>query len=822
MWSAYCCACGLLVDMVLHLCEGCGAFICDSGERHSNLSRHHRFFCGNRISEYSQNHSHFALPGMSGEQHDDASPETTHHNDADPETADHDAANPETVDHDDDANPETADHDANPETADHDDANPETADHDAADLETADHDDDDANPETADHDANPETVNHDDANPETADHNDANSETADHDDANPETADHIDIDNGMYVLGETDRSYDTEFTRHQWPEERRRNVNCMRRPWMLPAWQLENLTGMRINQFWELVWLQKQGRTQRPTCRSLNTAARVLLYRHKMRSNPDFRDLAAYFQIGLSTVHDIFWTELCTNVLLSSSLPLQWFGNPTEVDKNAVYASMKGRESPIHRELLSYFSDSEGGSRLPVGVSLDSKKVRVQNSMDYECQKDAYYPKKGGHCVTFSTLVDTTGYVVLTLPVAAAATPRCGDSSLTGVEIGLCEIEANGDVAPQGLLSLLQGTQDYFVILAVDKGYIYVPHNVSRENITNLKQWCSQNGCRLIWPSDGEDDILQVGANGQIEMIASPNDPVLTKNSRTIVGKLRFGVEQFHGAIADEKILDMMPYQYLQPLGENFCNKYSIPNEYVNCPRIFLIWLAAVSHFNQFHPKFNIKFVNDQEQIRLAMLIKHRLNITNFLHDPSITLPPHVLQFPSARSIHWNNIVVRDIGQLRASLGLPSVSVEDIYEFTLGPYLVRRGCSYITHCKQLEVSSQMEQFSSIAEYWETVKELPATTPVYFTNVNEIPNGWNSDNYFPWPESGVTIVTMKLPSANRTNRNPGNLKRPILVFAESCAPRNGEFENYLGFTGPLAKLCGWTCGTASSTTLELEC
>ena len=45
------------------------------------------------------------------------------------------------------------------------------------------------------------------------------------------------------------------------------------------------------------------------------------------------------------------------------------------------------------------------------------------------------------------------------------------------------------------------------------------------------------------------------------------------KNSRVIDGKLRVSAEQYNGAINQEKVLRTIPYQFMELLGEAFCQR---------------------------------------------------------------------------------------------------------------------------------------------------------------------------------------------------------------------------------------------------------
>lgn len=600
--------------------------------------------------------------------------------------------------------------------------------------------------------------------------------------------------------------YDRKFPRHQWPCEIRRKENCFRQPWMMTVEQLENCCGLKVHQFWMLVSMQR-GSVLRDN--DLDIAGRVLLFCYKMRGNPDFRELSAAFQITSMTANNIFWTQLTYYLQHNNSVP----NIPTDSQSmDTFYQEMKQRENPFHKELLSYFADPKGANRIAVGISLDSKKVSIENSQDFECQKDCYYSKKGGHFVTFTSFVDTSGYIVYTLPVAAASSPRCGDSQLCGLELKRQVSEPND----KDMISLLCGTDKHFILLSVDKGYVFIPHNVNLTNVEILKEWCADNSCFLIWPSEqGDDTILQI-RNSQIESVQVPDDPILTKNSRNVVGKLRAAVEQFHGAISQYRIIsDKVPHQFLQPLGESFCNKYNIPMDFASTPRISLLWFAAVSLYNKFHPKFHHSYAEGEEQVRLAQLLKLRLNQGNFFHDETIQFPVNLLDFPREGSRTWSCVLASEIPDLSEQLNLPKIaSGEEKYflELSLGPYLYKRALSYITHLRQYEAGKQLTSFERVEDYWDAMLDPPSDSKIFYIVIKDQPIGWDGEKYFQWPDSGLTILTMKLPSANRSNRSKATLKMPLIAFGDTPTYNS---PNYLGFTKEMESLIGWNCYSLNS-------
>ena len=87
-----------------------------------------------------------------------------------------------------------------------------------------------------------------------------------------------------------------------------------------------------------------------------------------------------------------------------------------------------------------------------------------------------------------------------------------------------------------------------------------------------MPEFCKDNDAVLIYPvNDTDDEILQVGPSGKLEMV-STKDMVGLKtramNSRCFCGMLRKGVECMHGGVKQDKFFSHpIHWTYLKPLG---------------------------------------------------------------------------------------------------------------------------------------------------------------------------------------------------------------------------------------------------------------
>ena len=92
---------------------------------------------------------------------------------------------------------------------------------------------------------------------------------------------------------------------------------------------------------------------------------------------------------------------------------------------------------------------------------------------------------------------------------AASLPPYLGDSMLSGF---MSTLDAEAQEAMRrlriGILTLISGSDEFFVIVVCDKGYVFVPGNAATDFITFLKDLCRQVKMRLEKPARNNSDIF--------------------------------------------------------------------------------------------------------------------------------------------------------------------------------------------------------------------------------------------------------------------------------------------------------------------------
>ena len=90
--------------------------------------------------------------------------------------------------------------------------------------------------------------------------------------------------------------------------------------------------------------------------------------------------------------------------------------------------------------------------------------------------------------MTRESISDTSGRVIYWGKSSVSISPASGDTRMSGFALS-CELHQiqNNLALETGLSRLLKGTDKHFIILVGDRGYNYLPHNVSSVNIKKLK-----------------------------------------------------------------------------------------------------------------------------------------------------------------------------------------------------------------------------------------------------------------------------------------------------------------------------------------------
>ena len=223
----------------------------------------------------------------------------------------------------------------------------------------------------------------------------------------------------------------------------------------------------------------------------------MFLYLHRMVTGKSFAELALDFDIDPSTAERTFKDILMYQVMFSAYIPTVWDDqNATDEEIESHLEAISDSQSPGIKRVQNCFRTPDG--RRPVAVNLDATHLGTQNSGDPGFQFDHYSGPRGkGHCELGAAITCGKGSVIAVTPgLKISATPRGGDSSTLASELGQSDRSSSNCGFPR----LFRGTPKIGVLLVTDRGYIYIPHNVSLGDNPTPEQWCRDNNVQFIWP----------------------------------------------------------------------------------------------------------------------------------------------------------------------------------------------------------------------------------------------------------------------------------------------------------------------------------
>ena len=134
------------------------------------------------------------------------------------------------------------------------------------------------------------------------------------------------------------------------------------------------------------------------------------------------------------------------------------------------------KEDQHYKDLLALVGDPRGGKnpRLPFPLCIDSTKIGVQKSSDYEYQKQTYFIKKGQNYITMTNVSLPDGTILLYACASPSVSPSHGDSRILGRFIWKDNQAIDEGLGlPSGLAVLIKGTDKYFMAVFVDSGYVF-------------------------------------------------------------------------------------------------------------------------------------------------------------------------------------------------------------------------------------------------------------------------------------------------------------------------------------------------------------
>ena len=70
------------------------------------------------------------------------------------------------------------------------------------------------------------------------------------------------------------------------------------------------------------------------------------------------------------------------------------------------------------------------------------------------------------------------------------------------------------------------------------------------------------------------------------------------------------------------------------PVSDKMIQQFGLPEEYKSISKHAVLYGNSVDIYNQSHKKFDISFLEPEEQVEAAMVFMHRLNMWSVFQDP--------------------------------------------------------------------------------------------------------------------------------------------------------------------------------------------
>ena len=222
----------------------------------------------------------------------------------------------------------------------------------------------------------------------------------------------------------------------------------------------------------------------------------MFLFLHRFATGKAFADLALDFDIDQDTAKNTYVDVAMYVIMHDPYVPTIWDDETaTDEEIGGLLQAIKNRQSPAIMRIQNCFRTPDG--RECVAVNYDTTHFPTPNSLDAHFQMDHYSGPRGkGHCELGGGITCPAGTVVAFTPgLKVSATPRGGDGVTLGAELG------QSDQMPVrlGFTRLLKGTPTIGALLVWDRGFICIPHNVSRGCNPTPVDWCRDNDVQCIW-----------------------------------------------------------------------------------------------------------------------------------------------------------------------------------------------------------------------------------------------------------------------------------------------------------------------------------
>ena len=358
------------------------------------------------------------------------------------------------------------------------------------------------------------------------------------------------------------------------------------------------------------------------------------------------------------------------------------------------------------------------------------------------------------------------------------------------------------------------------ITVCVDRGYGFDPHNVKTDDLTMLQDFCKQVGAVFVSPEDADTDEILQFQNGRITMVPTESLDAdglasLIMNHKAIVGCLRKAVEIVFAHLKQDKFLgsSAIHWRYLKCLPKRFITKLKLNPNYGKIPLVNIIYSVIIDSYTKGHLRFHLQYADEELQRHLVdHAISRRLNYANPM-TMDLGFPFEISQCPRSNAVDWIKFPISQIEDHRNIFGfnIPILEQNDetlraIFDLGNGTYrLIRAPYSFLL-LRMLELKEIRDTFPDYQAYIEACKTRPQDTPIFVRHMDERPTHWDNDIHGVWPDHGLLIVYLKMPSSNHSIKLKSYHKHVMICFSQTP-------NDKLGLAAPFKNIFMWLCYNA---------
>ena len=269
------------------------------------------------------------------------------------------------------------------------------------------------------------------------------------------------------------------------------------------------------------------------------------------------------------------------------------------------------------------------------------------------------------------------------------------------------------------------------------------------EKYTLVSQYVRRNGGLFIAPDTTspleEDDLLiQLDEEGFFVCVQADSIEIglasIRGNHRAFCAILRRACENFHGAIAQYKIIkNVFHNKGLKSIGKRLCRILGLNPQLENVPRPLIIYSAVCGIYDANHAKFNLNFTDEAGMEMIFNNLVRNINTVNALSTVEFSV--NLDHRPHENDLNWIRTNVKNLGDAfqETPFGVGEILPEDVGLFiTLsgGLHKIKEAINLVTVCRKVELEPDREagNFENYQEYLDYCDAFPENFEIFLQHV----------------------------------------------------------------------------------------